>query len=152
MYGCLLRKKRLDLESINFSSLNPIFMAYKKREPAPIVNKATTRLAAMVQIDTNHAASIDYGGPLRGALTSTTLQTKLINYAAKLQEYNQLLQQADTIGNTLKDIEDDIASDFTAVLKAAAGKFGENSNEVEMLGGTRKDERKKRKIISKKAA
>ncbi len=127
-------------------------MAYKKREPAPIVNKATTRLAAMVQIDTNQTTPIDYGGPLRGALTSATLQAKLANYAAKLQEYNQLLQQADTISNTLEDMEDDIASDFTAVLKAAAGKFGENSNEVEMLGGTRKDERKKRKIISKKAA
>ncbi len=127
-------------------------MAYKKREPAPIVNKATTRLAAMVQINTNHATSIDYGGPFRGTLTSATLQTKLTNYAAKLQEYNQLLQQADTISNTLEDIEDDIASDFTAILKAAAGKFGENSNEAEMLGGTRKDDRKKRKIISKKAA
>ncbi len=127
-------------------------MAYKKREPAPIVNKATTRLAAMVQINTNHATSIDYGGPFRGALTSATLQTKLTSYAVKLQEYNQLLQQADTISNTLENIEDDIASDFTAILKAAAGKFGENSNEVEMLGGTRKDDRKKRRISSKKAA
>ena len=127
-------------------------MSYKRREPAPIVNKATTRLAAMVQINTNHATSIDYGGPFRGALTSATLQTKLTSYAVKLQEYNQLLQQADTISNTLENIEDDIASDFTAILKAAAGKFGENSNEVEMLGGTRKDDRKKRRISSKKAA
>jgi ABC-type transporter Mla subunit MlaD len=105
----------------------------------------------MMQIDNNHATTIDYGGPLRGAITSATLQAKLTSYAAKLQEYNRLLQQADTISNTLKDLEEEIASDFTATLKAAAGKFGENSNEVEMLGGTRKEDRKRRKVIKKAA-
>ena len=134
----------------NFFKSKPFIMAYKRRESAAIIDKTTTRVAAMAQIDTNQSKTIDYGGGVRGAITAATVQTKLTDYAAKLQQYNQLLQQADTTANALADMEADIASDYAAVLKSAIGKFGENSSEVEMLGGTRKDERKKR--TSKKAA
>lgn len=125
-------------------------MAFKRREPAAIVDKTTTRVAAMAQIDTNKGKTIDYGGEDRGALTVESVQAKLTDYATALQQYNQLLQQADTAGNALADMEADIASDYAAILKSAIGKFGENSSEVEMLGGTRKVERKKR--TPKKAA
>src|SRR4051812_314424 len=116
-------------------------MAFKKREPASGINKAGTKTAAMQQIDSIHDTALDYGGPVRGALTTVTVQGKLTDYGAKLQQYNQLLQQADALSNTLDKMEDDIASDCSAVLKAAAGKFGDNSNELEMLGGTRREER-----------
>jgi len=125
-------------------------MAFRKREPAAVIHKATTKAAAMQQIDTNHDITIDYGGPVRGELTAVTLQARLTGYASKLQQYNQFLQQADALSNTLDDMERDISSDCTVILKAAPGKFGDNSNELEMLGGTRKEERKKRK--PKKAA
>src|SRR6266487_3007650 len=108
-------------------------MAFKRREPAAIVDKTTTRTAAMAQIDINQDKTIDYGGEVRGAITAVTVQARLTDYAAKLQQYNQLLQQADTAGNALADMEAEIASDYAAVLKSAIGKFGENSSEVEML-------------------
>jgi len=125
-------------------------MAFRKKEAAPIIGKATTRVAAMAQIDINKGKTIDYGGEDRGALTVESVQAKLGDYAATLQQYNQLLQQADTVGNALADMQANIASDYAAILKSAIGKFGENSSEVEMLGGTRKQERKKR--TTKKAA
>lgn len=118
-------------------------MAFKKREGAPIIDSAGTRLSAMEQIDTNQGVTIDYGSTIRGALTATTFKAKLLAYDAKLRDYNQFLEQADATANELDEMETDIGSDYTAVLKSAVGEFGENASEIEMLGGTRKTERKK---------
>jgi len=119
-------------------------MSFKKREPKAIIQKATTRQAGMAQIETNQGNTIDYGGDVRGALTASTVQAKLISYANELRSYNQLLQQADSAGNTLAALETEIASDYTVVLKSAVAKFGENSSEVEMLSRKKKTEQKKR--------
>ena len=123
-------------------------MAFKRKETPAGIMLATTRLSAMQQIDADQGTPVDYGGPGR-SITSATLSSKIAAYNKTLTDYNNLLQQADATGNNLKAAEADIESDYSAVLSSAVGKFGQNGNEIEMLGGTRKEERKK---PAKKAA
>jgi hypothetical protein len=116
-------------------------MAFKKREAAAIVGKATSRLSAMKQIDTDQGSTIDYGGP-SGALTATEFEAEITHNAELIEEYNQLLGQADAKGNDIAASDTKIESNYSRVLSSAFGKFGEDSNEIEQLGGTRKSERK----------
>ena len=117
-------------------------MAYKKREEAAIIGQMKTRLSAMEQIDADQKSELDYGGPA-GALTSKTVNEKLTTYDNKLSGYNKLLEQADRAKNELKTLEKDISADYANVLSSAQSKFKQNSHEVEMLGGTRSEERKR---------
>src|SRR3954452_17750123 len=120
----VLRIEEVDLSVKIIFKSKSLIMAFQRRSPAPIVDKTTTRVGAMAQIDTNKGKTIDYGGEDRGALTAESVQAKLTDYATRLQQYNQLLQQADAVGNILAGMEADIASDYATVLKSAIGKFG----------------------------
>ena len=117
-------------------------MAYQRRVDDKVIGKMKTRLSAMQQIDTDQGAAVDYGGTAN-PLTVASVQKKLDNYTKKLESYNKFLEQADRDNNDLDTMQKDIAADYSNVLSAAKPRFGKNSNEVEMLGGTRSEERKR---------
>lgn len=139
-----LKETKAALQGTKITKIKTSTMAFRKKEAPEIINQATLRLTGMQQIDTDQGTPVDYGGPGR-VLTVATFSAKISDYNSGLKEYNNLLQQADAAGNELKALAQDIASDYTAVLSSAIGKFGDNGNEIEILGGTRKDERKKPK-------
>ena len=117
-------------------------MAFNRRKSKLIVTQAKTRLSAMKQIDTDKGRVIDYGD-VGAPLTSATFEAQIRKCEDDVTEHNQLLEQADTKSNMIDSDEQKLREQFTAVLGAASGKFGEDSNEIEMLGGTRKSERKR---------
>jgi hypothetical protein len=116
-------------------------MGYKKREASAIIGKATKRLSAMKQIDIDQAATIDYGGPGR-PMTKAEFEAELTNNAKLINDYNQLLEQADAKGNLILASDAKVEANYSQVLSAAIGKFGADGHEIEQLGGTRKSERK----------
>lgn len=117
-------------------------MSFRKRETSKVVEKATLRLSGMKEIDKQRGKLIDYGGE-DNVITSSTVEEFLGKVKSNTDLYNQALQQADALGNLIEADEAKLNTLLVGVLKGASTKFGEDSNEVEKLGGTRKSDRKK---------
>ena len=117
-------------------------MAYARSKETKIVSDARKRYAGMKEIDAQAGSEVEYG-TLSNPLNSTKYKDKLDKYATKQNDLNQILSTADEAANQLKALEKEIGSFYSRVLKGAVSQFGEDSNEVEMLGGTRKSERKR---------
>lgn len=115
-------------------------MGFRKKDESRDVTTARQRLSGMKLIDTTKGRIINYGD-IDKPLTQAELEAKINEYAAKMEEYNQLLSQADQKSNEMDVIEDSIRELYTSVLKAAAAKFGTDASEIEQLGGTRRSDR-----------
>ncbi len=119
-------------------------MAFKKRKINLVVEDAKLRLDGMNQIDFDKAVVVDYGDAILGvSLTKAEMKAKIFSIETSISEYNQMLEQADAKANDINTLVDELRGMNTAVLKSAVGKFGEDANEIEQLGGTRKSERKR---------
>lgn len=117
-------------------------MAYKDRKSPALILKSESRLAGVLEVDTKKGTQINYGKEGE-TLTSKefTVQIEACNRANLA--YNQILKTADDHLNGLLAEEKKLAEMYTQILNSAKGKFGTDATEIEMLGGTRKSERKK---------
>ena len=96
---------------------------------------ANTRLSALKSID----PTLDLGSNL----TVPNYETKVLNLRDKLSTYNTTLSLLDQLYNELNTLELDLKDISERMLLGVGSKFGKNSNEYEMAGGTKKSERKK---------
>jgi hypothetical protein len=117
-------------------------MAYKKCKESKIVTDAKKRAAGMKEVDTKQGSMQEYGSVAKPC-NSTVIDEKIGEYDAIQEDLNKTLTEADDKSNQLKAVEKEIGSLYTRALSGAVSKFGEDSSEVEMLGGTRKSERKR---------
>jgi hypothetical protein len=117
-------------------------MSYKKSKESRIVTNGKKRLAGMKQVDTQEGAEVEYGSVAKPC-NSTLFTAKVGDYNGIQLNLNKKLSEADDLANQLKVVEKEIESLYTRVLSGAVSKFGEDSSQVEMLGGTRKSERKR---------
>ncbi len=109
-------------------------MARKKLERVKEFDVAKTRLAAIKSI----SPTLDLGN----GITAAGFQTSIDNFSSALNQYNTTLSTVDEQYNkcianlaSVKDLSE-------RVLNGVASKYGKNSNEYEMAGGTKKSERK----------
>ena len=109
-------------------------MARQKRT-SPIVTKAQTRAAKLSSIDT----ALDLGN----GLTLVAFRTKITDTQTKLDAYNTVLATVDGTNNALVKGEKELADLYERMLSAVGDKYGKDSSEYEVAGGTRKSERKK---------
>ncbi len=117
-------------------------MSFKKRETSKIVDRGISRITGMETIDKNKGKVINYGGDDK-ILTVVEMQAQIDLCETIRKEYNQALENADTISNRLDGEEDTLSKMCKAVLASAKGKFDEDADEIEILGGTRATDRKK---------
>jgi hypothetical protein len=117
-------------------------MPLKKRKPGGIVRKAEQRLQGMKKIDNDYDSPIDYGGP-SNPLTSAEVKKQILLCIKSNNDYNEALIIADEKALQLKEAELKLGEMYSRVLSGCFSKFGSDAEEVSMLGGTRKSERKK---------
>lgn len=117
-------------------------MALRKRKPSLRLRKAGQRLAAMKEIDGRTGKSISYGGE-SFPLTQLVLENQMETCINLLDEYNRILAQADKKSSEIAEEEKKLGELFTRVLAGGVSIFGVDSDEVELLGGTKKSERKR---------
>ncbi len=117
-------------------------MAFKERVASKAVKRANDKLIAMTEIDAKKEKVVNYGGD-GNALSSVEMKAQIDLCTSLNSQYNQLLKQADALSNQIDAEEDKLNSMCTKVLAGAVAAFGEDANEIEQLGGTRKSERKK---------
>lgn len=117
-------------------------MALRKRKPSLKITKAEVRLEAMAKIDIEKAAAINYGGE-QNPLTKMEMRNQIEECRLLINEYNYILEMADKKSLEIKAAEEKLGDLFTRVLAGGKSIFGVDSDEVALLGGTKKSERKK---------
>ena len=109
-------------------------MAFKK-SASPAIEVAQARLAAL--------KSMDPKPDLGGDLTIANYQAATQAVQAKLEAYHTLLSQADDAANVLREAEKELNALNVRVLLGVASKYGKNSSQYEVAGGTRLSEIKR---------
>jgi uncharacterized membrane protein YgcG len=109
-------------------------MARLKRT-SNVVEVARQRLAGLKGITTAPTF-----GP---SLTVATYEAKIDSVSGLLNTYNQKLAEIDQLQNDLQAAEAELNELNRRFLSAGEAQYGPDSSEYEMLGGTRKSERKK---------
>jgi len=108
-------------------------MARIKRKSA-VLEAASKRFAGLKAIDDPNL------GP---NLTEEIFAAKITSLSNRLDAYNTLLTRVDEEQNELEKAEAETAELSRRFLAAAEAQHGPDSNEYEMLGGTRTSDRKK---------
>jgi hypothetical protein len=111
-------------------------MAYR-RKTSNILSAAQTRAANLKSI----SPTLDLGS----GLTLTAYNAKITAAEAALEAYNIQLAKADALGNDFKAVEKELSVLSTRMLAGTGVKYGKDSNEYEMAGGTRSSEIKRGK-------
>jgi hypothetical protein len=118
-------------------------MAFKK-SASPAIEISQARLTALSSID----PALDLGNDL----TLANYQAAMQAVQAKLTAYHTLLSQADDAANVLRDAEKELNALNVRMLLGVAAKYGKNSSQYEVAGGTRTSEIKRSPKKKKTAA
>ena len=117
-------------------------MAYREKTKSPVVEKAESRLNGMQVVDGKQETAVNYGNS-KVPLTVSEMTAQIALVESKRNDYNKALKAADEISNGIDAEENKLNEMCTKVLSAAVSQFGEDTDEYEQLGGTRKSDRKK---------
>jgi len=109
-------------------------MAFRKKT-SPIAEAARRRLSGLKTID----IGLDFGG----GLSNAGLETKLAELDAKLEYYNGKLSEADEARYEFEVKEKEVQDFFKRMLSGVGTRYGFDSNQYEMAGGTRASNRRK---------
>ncbi len=74
-----------------------------------------------------------------------SLEAAIAKVEGAMAEYNSALSAADKLANAITDADKVLGSQCKRVLTGVETRFGEDSSQYEMVGGTRTSERKKPK-------
>jgi hypothetical protein len=109
-------------------------MAFR-RTRSQVLQQASIRISGMESIE----AALDLGN----GLSVETFRTAITEVESLLNSYNTHMALADELRNII-DAKELVLRDFSErMLTGVATKYGKNSNQYQMAGGTRKMDRKK---------
>ncbi|MEH2448536.1 MAG: hypothetical protein V7K18_23005 [Nostoc sp.] len=109
-------------------------MTQRKRNSIALT-KAERRIEGMQTIN----SQLDFSN----GFSITTYSTKVIELREKLAAYNQAQTIVDKTHNALIETERELNIYTEQMLLNVASRYGKNSDEYEMAGGTRRSDRKK---------
>ena len=112
-------------------------MSRRKKQSSVVLEKAQTRLASLKSID----GALDLGNGLTIEMFNQLVETG----RQKLETYNTALSTVDQAYTAVAESEKVLAEWTERMLLGVAGKYGKNSDEYKMAGGTRRVERKRPK-------
>ena len=111
-------------------------MARRKKTSATLT-KAQQRLSGLKSI----APKVDLGN----GVTSDTFSKEVSVLQQKIEDYKTLLSTADDAANEIEQIERQLSISAENVLIGVKMKYGKDSSQYEMVGGTRQSDRRRRK-------
>ena len=118
-------------------------MARRKKESSTLA-KAERRLSGMKSI----SEKLDLGN----GLSTVSYEKDIVALRKEIAEYNTLLSKADAAANRVKQAEKELSGLTSKMLIGVALKYGKDSSEYEMVGGTRKSEQRRRRVASGSSA
>jgi len=110
-------------------------MARRKKNPA-ILGKLEQRLAGLKSI----APKVDLGN----GLTAASFEKEVNEFRRTVEAHNVMLSQVDDSANKIQQMEKKLSISAENVLIGVKFKYGKDSSEYEMVGGTRQSDRRRR--------
>ncbi|MEH1813899.1 MAG: hypothetical protein V7K26_20970 [Nostoc sp.] len=107
----------------------------RRKRNSRTLGKAELRLASVKSI--SHTLNVGEG------LTVKDYTEKIESVRQSLEAYNTTLSTIDVLLTQLVENEQDLADYSEKILRGVAYKYGNNSHEYQMAGGTRKSDRKR---------
>ncbi|MEH2040673.1 hypothetical protein [Nostoc sp.] len=107
----------------------------RRKRNSRTLGKAELRLASVKSI----SQTLDVGE----GLTVKDYTEKIESVRQSLEAYNTTLSTIDILLTQLVENEQDLADYSEKILRGVAYKYGNNSHEYQMAGGTRKSDRKR---------
>ncbi|MEL6491206.1 MAG: hypothetical protein AAFV85_17610 [Cyanobacteria bacterium J06634_6] len=111
-------------------------MARRKKNPA-ILNKLDERLAGLKSI----GPKVDLGN----GLTTASFEKEVNEFRQAVVDHNVMLSQIDDSANKIQQMEKELSISAENVLIGVKFKYGKDSSEYEMVGGTRQSDRRRRR-------
>ncbi|HEX8069087.1 MAG TPA: hypothetical protein VF546_03985 [Pyrinomonadaceae bacterium] len=105
----------------------------RRRRKSKVIEQAEARATGLKSKDAN----FDLGN----GLTAAAYEERIAKTRAALDEYNESLAISDRLLNELTAEERALREYSGRILAATKGKYGPNSTEYELAGGTRTEER-----------
>lgn len=112
-------------------------MARRKKTSA-MLTKAEQRLSGLKSID----SKIDLGH----GVTLASFQKEIETLRQSIDRYNTLLSQVDDASNAIGAAEKQLSVAAENVLLGVKMKYGKDSSQYEMAGGTRLSDRRRRRV------
>lgn len=106
-------------------------------------SKSSSAIAESAQERLTGLGSIDPALDLGNGLTVAAYREAIQDVRAKLTAYNALLSKVDDANNALRAAEKELRSLSERMLAGVAARYGKDSSQYEMAGGTRKSEIKR---------
>ena len=107
------------------------------------LRKSIPKEVQTAQQRVNGMVSVDERLDLGSGVSVETLTASVTAVTDAISEYNTMLAQVDEKSNEIDAMVKRMNDLATRALKGAEFKFGGDSNEFEMIGGTRKSDRKR---------
>ncbi|MCI5180561.1 MAG: hypothetical protein D3911_14825 [Candidatus Electrothrix sp. AW3_4] len=98
--------------------------------------RKSSRIIADAQERSGNLRAIDPELDLGNNLTLAAYNNKIDEVQAALDAYNGVLAQADAAGNDFRAVEKELRDLSSLMLSGVKVKYGRDSNEYEMAGGT----------------
>jgi len=111
-------------------------MARRKKTSATL-SKAEKRLSGLKSIN----PKLDLGN----GITLASFEKEIVALRQTIETYNTLLSKVDDASNAVKEAEKGLSVVSENVLLSVKVKYGKDSSEYEMAGGTRLSERRRRR-------
>ncbi|PZO22882.1 MAG: hypothetical protein DCF25_01905 [Leptolyngbya foveolarum] len=118
-------------------------MARRKKESSTLA-KAERRLSGMKSI----SDKLDLGN----GLSTVAYEKEIVALRNEIAEYNTLLSKVDAASNRVSSVEKGLANMTSKMLTSVLLKYGKDSSEYEMAGGTRQSERRRRTVSQPSSA
>lgn len=110
-------------------------MARRKKASSTLI-KAEQRLSGLKSITPKE--------DLGNGITSDKLEKEVNTLRQKIEEYNTMLSKVDDIANDIQQMEKALSISAENVLLGVKMKYGKDSSQYEMVGGTRKSDYRRR--------
>ncbi len=108
----------------------------RRKKGSRMLTKAERRLAGIKSID----AKLDLGN----GLSTAWYEKEVTKLRQAVEEYNMLLSKVDDASNNVEAVEKQLATASENVLLGVKIKFGKDSSQYEMAGGTRLSDRRRK--------
>lgn len=115
-------------------------MAYRKKQRSRSLETAEFRLNALLNID----ETLDFGA----GFNVNSYKTLVEEAEAELNRYNALLADADQQRSSVRRLEKQLDDANERVFSGIITQFGRDSDEYEMIGGTRKSDIRNSKPVT----
>ena len=108
----------------------------RRKKTSVMLTKAERRLAGLKSIN----PKLDLGN----GVTTTSFEKEVLALRQTIESYNTLLSQVDNVANEIEQAEKELSVTAENALLGVKIKFGKDSSEYEMAGGTRLRDRRRR--------